>query len=300
MDTFTAFVGSLADRLDDHELDGASLAAQLYLSRSHFDRLVAATAGETPARFRRRVLPERAAFRLLTTPGTVLDIALDAGYSSNEAFTRAFERAYGKPPSAWRTNPSHIQLATPNGVHFHPPAGLRLPGRTEVTPMDLINRMVEHHCWLLGQMIDRAAHLDDAVLDQPIQISVEGVDDRPTLRRLLSRLVGQRDLWNNAIALRDYDFSIEAHEPIADLRSRYERVAPAFLEQVRGVVDGGRLDETFVHASSTPPKVYTYGGLIAHVLTFAAHRRTLAAGALVSAGVDDLGNGDPREWVAEL
>ena len=65
------------------------------------------------------------------------------------------------------------------------------------------------------------------------------------------------------------------------------------------MVSEGRLDETFVDAHCTPPEVYTYGGLIAHVLTFAAHRRTLVVGALTSAGVDDLGYGDPRKWVAE-
>ena len=298
-DTFTTFVHSLADHLDDHEANGADLAARLYLSRSHFDRIVAATAGETPARFRRRVLLERAAFRLLTSSDTVLDIAIEAGYSSHEAFTRAFERAYDRPPATWRNDPSHIQLDAPNGVHFHPPADLRLPGRTEVTSMDLVIKMVEHHIWLVGQMLDQAATLDEARLDAPIEMSVEGVDANPTLRRLLSRLVGQMDMWNEALELRGYDFGIEAHEPLPELRARLDRVAPVFLEHVRTVVAEGRLDETFVHAQSSPPKVYTYGGLIAHVVTFAAHRRTLVAGALASAGVTAIGNGDPREWVTQ-
>ena len=38
----------------------------MYLSRSHFDRVTSATAGEDPAAFRRRILMERAAFRLAT------------------------------------------------------------------------------------------------------------------------------------------------------------------------------------------------------------------------------------------
>ena len=40
-------------------------------------------------------------------------------------------------------------------------------------------------------------------------------------------------------------------------------------------------------------------GVIAHILTFAAHRRTLVAGALIDAGITDLGAGDPRLWVAQ-
>ncbi len=81
--------------------------------------------------------------------------------------------------------------------------------------------------------------------------------------------------------------------------SAIERQGQIFLGHVRDVVSEGRLDETFVDAHCTPPEVYTYGGLIAHVLTFAAHRRTLVVGALASAGIGDLGYGDPRKWVAE-
>jgi AraC family transcriptional regulator len=68
---------------------------------------------------------------------------------------------------------------------------------------------------------------------------------------------------------------------------------------VRAVVEEGRLDETFVDAVCDEPQVFTYGGMIAHVLTFAAHRRVLVCGALADAGITDLGAGDPMRWVAE-
>jgi len=48
-----------------------------------------------------------------------------------------------------------------------------------------------------------------------------------------------------------------------------------------------------------PAEVFTYGGMIAHVLTLAAHRRTLVVLALDAAGITDLGWGDPMKWVAE-
>ena len=44
--------------------------------------------------------------------------------------------------------------------------------------------------------------LTDAQLDAPIDISVEGIDETPTVRSLLSRLVGQLDMWNQAVANR--------------------------------------------------------------------------------------------------
>ncbi|HET7173082.1 MAG TPA: AraC family transcriptional regulator [Nocardioidaceae bacterium] len=296
-DTFVRFVDSLATNLDDHEARGEELAARMYLSRFHFDRVVSAVAGETPARFRRRVLLERAAYRLVTSGNGVLDVAVEAGYSSNEAFTRAFQRAYGEAPSVWRNSPTQIQLATPNGVHFQPPGSLRLPARTKVTPMELLTRMVEHHVWLIGQMIERAGRLRDEQLDAQIDVSVD--EDRQSLRRLLSRLVGQMDMWNCAMANRPYDWSLEEHEAIPAMRARLGTVGPAFLAEVRQVVADGRLDDTFVDALCEPAEVFTYGGMVAHVLTFAAHNRTLVVLALKQAGITDLGWGDPMKWVAQ-
>lgn len=296
-DTFLRFVDSLASHLDDHQARGAELAARAYLSRFHFDRVIGAVAGESPARFRHRVLLERGAYRLVTSRMSVLDIAVEAGYSSNEAFTRAFQRAYGTPPSAWRAAPRRFQLPAPNGVHFHPPGSLRLPARSKVSAMDLLTRMVEHHIWLTGEMITCAARLPAGQLDQPIELSVD--EDRQTVRSLLSRLIGQLDMWNCAIANQAYDWALEENESIDAMRQRLALVAPVFLAEVRQVIAEGRLDETFVDALCEPAEVFTYGGMIAHVLTFAAHRRTLVALALKDAGVDDLGWGDPMRWIAE-
>jgi AraC family transcriptional regulator len=228
----------------------------------------------------------------------VLEVAVEAGYSSHEAFTRAFARAYGSTPARWRRRPTRIQIEAPSGVHFHPPGSLRLPAWEKVNSMDLLVRMVEHHVWLVGEMLRRAATLPDGRLDSPIEVSVEGVDCDPTLRSLLSRLVGQMDMWNCAVAVRDYDWSVERGESVGHMRARLAGVGPAFLGQVREVCEQGRLDETFVDALCEPAEVYTYGGMIAHVLTFAAHRRVLVAGALHDAGITDLGDGDPLRWVA--
>jgi AraC family transcriptional regulator len=104
---------------------------------------------------------------------------------------------------------------------------------------------------------------------------------------------------NQAIASRPYDWDVEQRESLASMRRRLAVAGPAFLGEVQAVVDEGRLDETFIDALCDPPEVFTYGGMIAHVLTFAAHRRLLVLGALASAGITDLGSGDPGKWVAD-
>ncbi|HEY6931983.1 MAG TPA: AraC family transcriptional regulator [Marmoricola sp.] len=298
-DTFAAFVDVLAEALDDHEQTAEELASRLYLSRFHLDRVISSVAGEPPRRFRRRILLERAAYRLLSTRRTVLDVAVEAGYGSHEAFTRAFTLAYGVSPTAFRRRPRAIRIEAPSGVHFHPPGSIRLPARDKVTPMDLLTRMVEHHVWLTGEILGCAERLAPEQLDEPIELSVDDDPDPVTLRRLLSRLIGQMGMWNAALADRAYDWSVEEQESLTSMRRRLAEEGPAYLRHVREVVDQGRLDDTFVDALCEPAEVFTYGGMIAHVLTFAAHRRTLAVLALDKHGVTDLGWGDPMRWVAD-
>jgi AraC-like DNA-binding protein len=297
-DTFAEFVDSLAGALDDHDASGEEWAARHHFSRFHFDRIIKSVGGEPPQTLRRRILLERAAYRMITTTAPLIDIAVEAGYSSHEAFTRAFTKAYDVPPRVWRKKPGHIQIGEPVAVHFVPPASIRLPSRDTVRGPDLVEKMVEHHVWLTGEMIRIAARLTPEQLDETVVVEVD--DDVQTLRSLLSRLVGQMGMWNAAMATRDYDWSVEDHESVSSMRRRLDIEGPRYLAHVREVCAQGRLDDTFVDAICAQAAVFTYGGMIAHVLTFAAYRRTLVVMALARHGHDELGWGDPmRRVVAE-
>src|SRR6478752_6080979 len=96
-DTFADFVDGLAEALDDHEASGEDWASRHHFSRFHFDRIIKSVGGEPPQTLRRRILLERAAYRMITTKAPLIDIAVEAGYSSHEAFTRAFAKAYDVP-----------------------------------------------------------------------------------------------------------------------------------------------------------------------------------------------------------
>lgn len=63
------------------------------------------------------------------------------------------------------------------------------------------------------------------------------------------------------------------------------------------VAEHDRFSETFVDATGEKPYVFTAAGMIGHVITYAAHRRTLVTGALASAGAADLDD-DPLVWFA--
>lgn len=294
-DTFAAFLDQLSASLAREEAQTDRLATRLGLSRSHFSRLVTAAAGEPPAALRRRVLLERAAYRLVTSDATILDIAVGSGYSSHEAFTRAFSAAYGVTPRAWRRSPAKLLIGAPSRVHFHPPDSLLLPARRKVYGMDLVVGMLEHNIWLTGQMLGRCEQLSDELLDRPIELSVEGVDPDPSLRLLLDRLVGQIEMWTAAIAGREHTWP-EGAQTVMALRRRLAAIAPEFMGQISQIAEDGRLDEAVLCPGDTV-EAYTYAGVVAHVLTYAAHRRILAAGALNTAGVTDLDE-DPIRWIS--
>ena len=106
--------------------------------------------------------------------------------------------------------------------------------------MDLMTTMVEHHIWLTGEMVRLAGRLTDEQLDQLIGVDVD--EDEQTIRSLLSRLIGQMGMWNAAVAMRDYDWSVEEHESLASMRERLAVEGPTYLSQVREVVEQDRLD----------------------------------------------------------
>jgi hypothetical protein len=107
------------------------------------------------------------------------------------------------------------------------------------------------------------------------------------------------EMWAAAVADQPFEVPECGSRPvtIGQLRTRHAEAGSRFLALVTELNGDGRFDETFVDAICDPPHVFTYGGMVSHVLTFAAHRRSLAILAFHAAGVTDLGFGDPMHFV---
>ncbi|MDC0716536.1 AraC family transcriptional regulator [Nannocystis bainbridge] len=78
------------------------LAAEVGMSRSVLAARATALLGEPVGSYLRRLRLDRAASLLATTDAPVKAIAARVGYASEPAFTRAFVRARGTPPQAYR------------------------------------------------------------------------------------------------------------------------------------------------------------------------------------------------------
>jgi AraC family transcriptional regulator len=91
----------IQQHLDD-ELSVGELARVAHFSPFHFHRIFRGLVGESVGEHVRRLRLERAAWRLKQTEQPVLNVALEAGYETHEAFTRAFHALFGCPPSEYR------------------------------------------------------------------------------------------------------------------------------------------------------------------------------------------------------
>jgi AraC family transcriptional regulator len=280
----------------DEGLDGRALAARAMLSPFHFNRLVRAGIGEAPAAFRRRLLLERAAWRL-GRGATVTEASLDAGYEAVEAFSRAFTRAHGVPPSRFADEDRDFRLAAPNGIHFHPPGGLLMPGQPRTMTMDLTDRLVEHDHWHTARLLEQAATLSDEALDRAVRPGLvvhafEGPE--PDVRTMLDRLVFTKEVWTAAIGGRE--FPTDRDRSIAGQQARLASVQPQFSALVRRIRDRNEWDDVFVDALCTPPVSFTFGSVIAHILTVSMTRRQTVMDVLRDLGVTDVERRDPIEW----
>jgi AraC-like DNA-binding protein len=97
---------------DDENLTLKAIAKESGYSEFHMTRKFKELSGLCLRDYLRK---RRLAFALIDlrdTDRTILDIALDYGFSSHEAFCRSFKAAYGKPPSTYRAKPKPVVLRT--------------------------------------------------------------------------------------------------------------------------------------------------------------------------------------------
>jgi AraC family transcriptional regulator len=80
-----------------------ALATRAGWSPFHLHRAFTRMVGETPKQYTLRLRLEGAAARLLASDDSIVDVALAAGFTSHEVFTRAFRRHFGRTPAAYRS-----------------------------------------------------------------------------------------------------------------------------------------------------------------------------------------------------
>ena len=101
-DTEIATAIELIHRHPDQRWTVGELAQAVALSRSAFSMRFRQLVGESPKRYLNRNLLARAAVLLARTDSSLAEIADETGYSNEFSFAKAFKRAFGVAPGAYR------------------------------------------------------------------------------------------------------------------------------------------------------------------------------------------------------
>ncbi len=120
----------VAHPLAEHRLE--ELAALAHFSPYHFHRVYSSIAGETVAATVRRVRLALAARLLEQGRQSITQVALEVGYESPQAFTRAFRQFTGQSPRTFQRDMQRLAL--------HADAGSRDPTDAGLPAMQIIER----------------------------------------------------------------------------------------------------------------------------------------------------------------
>ena len=274
------------------QANDSSMAENAFLSRYHFQRVFERTVGESPGALRRRLLLERAAYELRTTKTAITLVAVDADYQTLEGFSRAFKRAFGLSPKAYRQTAQQIRLLPgPSGVHYqHETASLvaALPGGKR--NMDLTDRLLEKDYAVKRRLLECARLLSDGQLDAPLAFQnrvVRFVEPPRTLRETLIHLLGHSseistgdwvgDMYQ-AVGWQPKDLPVRTlagNSPAAMLEG-LEASSKMFRDFVHYVSTKNLWDQEWVDAACEPPETFAVGRVIEEQLSSGiAQRRVL-------------------------
>ncbi|OAN35442.1 AraC family transcriptional regulator [Mycolicibacterium iranicum] len=282
--------------------DVADMARSSFASEFHFSREVRRLTGESPAALRRRVMLERAAWRLQRGEA-VSAVAADEGWSSAEVFSRAFRRTYGVPPS--QAVDVHFRLPAPNGLHFHPPQSLWLDSHHDEAATavpDVARLMIVHDLDDTTHLLTQATHLttEQWVAEvAPGQTVLEWDGPEPSVGAVLGAIVWNKEVWLATIAGDDFPARAATQAGSTDaaaLLAHHEGIAKRWRAMVSEYTAAGRLGDTVIDALCDPPESFQLYGIVAHVLTYSAHRRELVRTMLAGHGVTAR-RGDPLDWM---
>lgn len=93
----------IEENLDnDTDLDLEKIAQALNYSKYYVARAFKESTGGTIHKYIQGIRLERAAEKLAETTQPIIEIALEAGYGSQQAFTPAFRAIYGCTPQEYR------------------------------------------------------------------------------------------------------------------------------------------------------------------------------------------------------
>lgn len=112
----------------EEKLDLDQIAAAFHYSKFHLHRMFTRTVGITIHDYIRRRRLTEAARRLVFSDQSVIEIAVSAGYESQQAFAGVFKSMYKKTPMEYRKHQFFYPLQLPLDLNRNPSVSDNMPG----------------------------------------------------------------------------------------------------------------------------------------------------------------------------
>jgi AraC family transcriptional regulator len=146
MDPVRKAVWFVESHSGDNALSLEHIARQCKVSPFHLTRAFAAATGMSLMRYVRGRRLSIAAQQLAAGADDILSVALDAGYGSHEAFTRAFREQFGVAPEQARASGNHTTLSLVEAISMTATSDVTLdPPRFETRGQRLLVGLVQRH-----------------------------------------------------------------------------------------------------------------------------------------------------------
>jgi uncharacterized damage-inducible protein DinB len=160
--------------------------------------------------------------------------------------------------------------------------------------MDLLDRLLGHDAWTTRRLLELAAPLDEAQLDQEFDIG------HRTVRTTFEHIIWNIECWTDLMSGRAVRSRPASTSSIATLTERHAAASAEFRQVAREIVDRQRLDELYSDTLDDPPTEKPYGGTIVHLATHGMHHRAQLLYMLRRLGIADLPEGDALSWEQSL
>jgi uncharacterized damage-inducible protein DinB len=154
--------------------------------------------------------------------------------------------------------------------------------------MDILDRLLAHDTWTTRQLLLACQDLTDDLLDKEFDI------DQKTLRKTFLHIIQNMETWTDLLLERPVQQ--RTGDSIPELIDRLSSISREFANLARRVAREQRYDDCFVDILDKPPRLKTFGGTIAHLLTHSMHHRAQVMYLMEKVGLEEHIEGDVLSW----
>ncbi len=154
--------------------------------------------------------------------------------------------------------------------------------------MDLLDRLLAHDTWTTRQLLLACQDLPADLLDKQFDI------DHQSLRKTFVHIIENMEVWTDLLCERPVQHRMG--DSIPELLQRLSHISREFAQVARNVARTQRYDDCFVDTLDNPPRLKTFGGAIAHLITHSMHHRAQVMYLMEHVGIKDHIEGDVLSW----